>query len=92
MEYRRWFVSGRVQGVFFRESTRRKAISLALDGYARNLEDTRVEVAAAGPRESLDELEAWLWQGPPLSKVSGVEGGPCKPEEIAVSLDGFTTR
>jgi len=92
VEYRRWFVSGRVQGVFFRESTRRKATSLALNGYARNLEDGRVEVVAAGSKESLDELEAWLWQGPPLSKVSGVDGGPCQPEEIAPGLDGFRTQ
>jgi acylphosphatase len=92
VEYRRWFVSGRVQGVFFRESTRRKGRSLVLDGYARNLDDGRVEVVAAGSAEALADLEAWLWQGPPLSKVSGVEGGPCQPEEITVDLDGFSTR
>lgn len=91
VEYRRWFVSGRVQGVFFRESTRRKARSLALDGYAHNMDDGRVEVAAAGPTEALAELEAWLWEGPTLARVSGVDGGRCQPEDFAVTLDGFST-
>ncbi len=91
MEYRRWFVSGRVQGVFFRESTRRKARSLALDGYAHNRDDGRVEVVAAGPAQALAELETWLWQGPPMAQVSGVDGGPCQPEDIATTLDGFRT-
>jgi acylphosphatase len=91
VEYRRWFVSGRVQGVFFRESTRRKARSLALNGYAHNLDDGRVEVVAAGSSEALAELETWLWQGPTWARVSGVDGGPCQPEDIAVALDGFRT-
>lgn len=92
VEYRRWFVSGRVQGVFFRESTRRKARSLALDGHARNLDDGRVEVVAAGSAETLAQLETWLWHGPPLARVNGVDGGPCQLEDIVVVLDGFRTR
>ncbi len=67
---KRYFISGEVQGVNFRWATAEHARSLGLKGYARNLPDGRVEVLAAGARESLDRLERWLWQGPPLAKVS----------------------
>jgi len=66
-------VYGRVQGVWFRDSTRREAERLAITGYAINLPDGNVEVLAWGVPESLRELEAWLQRGPPLAKVSKVE-------------------
>lgn len=72
-EVRRWLVSGRVQGVFFRESTRRQAEPLDLSGRAVNLPDGRVEVVAAGSARALDELEAWLHDGPPAARVETVE-------------------
>ncbi|MGY6553470.1 MAG: acylphosphatase [Wenzhouxiangella sp.] len=72
-ELRGWRVSGRVQRVFFRESTRREAVGLGLAGYAVNLADGRVEVAAQGRSEALDQLEAWLHQGPQMARVDGVE-------------------
>jgi acylphosphatase len=65
-------VGGKVQGVFFRASTRDKALALGLDGYARNLADGRVEVVAGGSDEALRELEQWLWQGPPAAHVDDV--------------------
>lgn len=65
-------VSGRVQGVFFRASTRAEALRLGLEGSARNLADGRVEVIARGPDEALRELERWLWQGPPAARVEDV--------------------
>jgi acylphosphatase len=68
----RFVVSGRVQGVFFRASTRAEALRLGLGGSARNLPDGRVEVIAIGPEESLSALERWLWQGPPAARVEDV--------------------
>lgn len=71
---RRFYVSGRVQGVFFRASTSRKARELKLTGFARNLADGRVEVVACGQDAALDQLESWLWQGPAASSVDDVSG------------------
>jgi acylphosphatase len=65
-------VSGKVQGVFFRASTRHEALRLGLDGHARNLADGRVEVVVCGTDEALLELEQWLWQGPPAARVDDV--------------------
>ena len=72
----RFLVSGRVQGVFYRASTRTQAQQLGLTGHARNLPDGRVEVLAYGPADALDALERWLWQGSPASEVEGVERSP----------------
>ncbi len=69
---RRCFVSGRVQGVFYRASTRERALELRVGGYARNLPDGRVEVLAVGEAESVTELIQWLWKGPPTARVSQV--------------------
>jgi len=69
----RFFVSGRVQGVFFRQSAVNEATRLGLDGYAKNLRDGRVEVLACGEVELLAQLETWLQQGPPMATVYGVE-------------------
>lgn len=70
MDAARFFVSGRVQGVFFRASTRAEALRLGLSGYARNLADGRVEVFAQGDPEALDVLDSWLRVGPPLARVA----------------------
>jgi acylphosphatase len=63
------FVSGRVQGVFFRASTVEVAKKLGITGWVRNLNDGRVEVVAEGSKEKLDELIGWLKKGPILAKV-----------------------
>ena len=68
-----FLVSGRVQGVFFRASTREQALRLGLRGHARNLADGDVEVIAAGDARALDRLEAWLRTGPPNAHVTRVE-------------------
>ncbi|MBE1158762.1 acylphosphatase [Dyella acidiphila] len=68
----RFLVSGKVQGVFFRASTREEALKLGLQGHARNLPDGRVEVVAGGTPEALQALEQWLWQGPPAAQVDEV--------------------
>jgi acylphosphatase len=90
-ECRRWLVSGRVQGVFFRESTRRKATKLALSGQAVNLPGGQVEVIASGESESLDQLEQWLHDGPPQARVDQVETLPAPAPEM-VPQAGFRTR
>jgi acylphosphatase len=68
----KFIVSGKVQGVFFRASTRTRAVELGLGGYAKNLQNGDVEVLATGSHEALDELERWLLIGPPLARVEHV--------------------
>lgn len=68
----RFIVSGRVQGVFYRASTREQALALGLAGHARNLPDGRVEVLASGAVVALDALEHWLRRGPPAAQVEAV--------------------
>jgi acylphosphatase len=69
---RRCFVSGRVQGVFYRASTRQRAQELDCRGYARNLPDGRVEVLAVGAPAAVHALVEWLRQGPPAAHVTEV--------------------
>jgi acylphosphatase len=66
-------VAGRVQGVFYRASTRQRAIELGVTGHARNLADGRVEVLACGCPTAVAALWDWLWQGSPASQVTVVE-------------------
>lgn len=69
----RFLVSGKVQGVWFRASTRDEAARLGIDAcHATNLSDGRVEVLATGDTAVLDALQAWLQQGPPLARVDQV--------------------
>jgi len=63
------FVAGRVQGVFFRAETRRKAIDLGLQGWVRNLADGRVELLISGSAQALEQMREWLKTGPPLARV-----------------------
>ena len=81
-------VEGRVQGVFFRASTREKAERLNLVGSARNLEDGSVEVVAQGDPDAVAELIAWLWEGSKLSNVSAVAIEDMEPVR---TLQGFST-
>lgn len=67
------FVSGIVQGVFFRDHTRRWAGELGLCGWVRNLQDGRVEVVAEGPEEHVQALLSRLRRGSPRSRVEGLE-------------------
>ncbi len=67
------FVSGRVQGVFFRAHTKEAADRLGLSGFVRNLRDGRVEIVAEGEERALRELISFVRQGPPLARVTGVE-------------------
>jgi acylphosphatase len=68
----RFVVEGEVQGVGFRYFVRHRATVLGLGGRVRNLPDGAVEVLAQGTPRALAELEAALWRGPSLAKVSRV--------------------
>jgi acylphosphatase len=83
------FVSGRVQGVFFRAHTRDLAQKLGLSGFVRNLPDGRVEVVAEGPEEKLQELIEFCHRGPPLAHVTNVE---IHWEEPTGEFRGFSVR
>lgn len=89
IDCRRCRVSGRVQGVFYRASTERRATDLGLAGYVRNCADGTVEVVMHGPVAACDDLEAWLWEGPPSARVEAVQ---CETESEPPTGTGFTTR
>lgn len=65
-------VTGHVQGVFFRATTKDIADQLNLLGYAKNLEDGSLEIMVIGNEESIDQLIRWCWQGPPAARVENV--------------------
>jgi len=67
------FVSGRVQGVFFRDHTQRWASSLHLRGWVRNLRDGRVEVLVEGNKDRIESLISKLEEGPPAARVDKAE-------------------
>ncbi|WP_298188275.1 acylphosphatase [uncultured Pseudomonas sp.] len=82
------YVSGRVQGVYFRQATAQQAEQLALDGWVRNLVDGRVEVLFEGEEAAVAELADWLQQGPETAEVSGLE-----LQELALQgIAGFIVR
>ena len=84
---RRVLVAGRVQGVAFRWSAQTRARELGLDGWIRNLRDGRVEawIEAEAASGALEEMLAWLAEGPPLARVDA-----CEVTEVpAVGERGF---
>ncbi len=85
---RKWCVSGRVQGVGFRNYIQKHARKLNLNGYAKNLADGNVEVYAVGDLSSLDSLSGYVRRGPMLAEVRTID------EQIAgpVRYDGFQIR
>jgi acylphosphatase len=86
---RRFIVSGRVQGVFYREAAKTEATRLGLNGYAVNLNDGKVEVVVEGDPTSIELMSRWLRQGPPRAAVTDVEaGGFGAPEGVS----GFSVR
>lgn len=74
-------ISGKVQGVFYRDSTRVQANQLGLGGWVRNLDDGRVELKAFGADHQLQKLVSWLEQGPMLARVSDVQVLPIPYEK-----------
>ena len=69
---RAFLITGRVQGVFFRDSTKKVALKLGLQGSAVNLSDGTVKVCLRGESEDIDLLEKWLHKGPELAQVESV--------------------
>ena len=65
-------VVGRVQGVYYRMTTKERAQTLGVNGYAKNMPDGSVEVIAHGHRDDVAELMQWLWQGPSGARVTAV--------------------
>jgi acylphosphatase len=88
MSARRFTVKGRVQGVWFRESTRRYAEPLGITGHAVNLPNGDVEVLAFGETAALDALEKWLHEGPPMARVTEVVASDTTPTDTPT---GFRT-
>jgi acylphosphatase len=84
----RFLVSGRVQGVGYRYFAERSARETGVTGWARNLDDGRVEVHANGTPAQLEDFEAKLWQGPRFADVRSVESS----ETPVLELSGFHIR
>jgi acylphosphatase len=79
-------ISGTVQGVFYRQSTKEMAKALELTGLVKNLPDGSVYIIASGSKVKLDMLVAWCRKGPPKARVTGI-----KVEEIALQqFDQFS--
>ncbi len=83
------FVSGKVQGVFFRSNTRDKAEELNLKGWVRNLADGRVEAVFEGEERNVEKMVEWCSKGPEYARVEDVEviSEPYKGE-----FNGFALR
>jgi acylphosphatase len=89
---RRCFVSGRVQGVFYRASTRQRAQELGCGGYAHNLPDGRVEVLAVGEPAAVHALVEWLREGPPAAHVTDGKCAEVALAELGELPSGFGMR
>jgi acylphosphatase len=77
---RRAVVSGRVQGVWYRDSARREADRLGVAGSATNLRDGTVQLEVEGPSASVDAFLTWAAEGPPRAHVSAVQVEELAPE------------
>lgn len=86
MSAARFYIAGKVQGVWFRASAREQALALGLRGYANNLRDGRVEVLAAGEDAAVERLAQWLHRGPPHARVDRVEREAAREDEAG---EGF---
>lgn len=82
------YVSGKVQGVYYRQSTQEEADRLDLDGWVRNLDDGRVEVLLEGEEDAVRELARWLERGPDKAQVTAVE----LSEQPLQGVTGFIVR
>ncbi|GGL54403.1 acylphosphatase [Halocalculus aciditolerans] len=82
------FVSGKVQGVFFRNTTRDNARELGVDGWVRNLDDGRVEAVFEGPEDAVSTMVSWCHEGSSRARVDDVSVEYTTPE----GEDGFEVR
>jgi acylphosphatase len=81
-------ISGRVQGVFFRDSLRRAAASRGVAGWARNTREGTVEAVLEGEADAVERVIEWARSGPSRAEVTGVEVDEQRPE----GLTGFEIR
>ncbi len=82
-------VSGRVQGVFFRQNTLEKAKALDLKGWVRNTDDGKVEAVFEGEKEKIEKILEWMRKGPPFARVDGLE---IKWEDYKGEFEDFKIR
>lgn len=75
------FVSGKVQGVFYRDTTKQVADKLSVRGWVRNLRDGRVEAVFEGADKTVEDMVAWCHEGSPLARPTHVERRDDEPEE-----------
>jgi acylphosphatase len=87
----RFFVSGQVQGVFYRSSARAEAERLGLAGWVQNLADGRVEVLAVGSASEVAELAMWLEHGPPGARVDAIDSELADADDYE-ALQGFRSK
>lgn len=80
-------VSGRVQGVWYRQSTKQQALAHHVTGWAKNLPDGRVEVRLCGEPKDVAVVLSWLAEGPDMARVDGVVSS----EVECVDIVGFST-
>ena len=92
MTSRRYVISGRVQGVGFRYFVQSVAVRESIRGWVRNLEDGRVETAAAGEAEAMERFERALRQGPPAARVDRVDLDETFPMSANDTRSGFHIR
>lgn len=75
-------ISGKVQGVFYRDTARRQAQLAGITGWAKNLFDGKVEIMASGKNDVVESFVTWLWEGSPTSRVDNVEWQQVSYEEF----------
>lgn len=80
------YISGKVQGVYFRDYTRKKALALEVSGWVRNLPDGRVEAVFQGDEDKVKAMLEWCWEGSPRSQVKDMQ---VEDLETAENYTGF---
>ncbi len=82
------FISGKVQGVFYRANTKEMAAQIGIDGWVKNLNDGRVEAVFEGERKDIEKIIDWCWEGSPQANVEDIDVSWEGPNGI----DGFEIR
>lgn len=83
---RRCLVSGKVQGVYYRQATLEKARDLAITGWVRNTTSDQVEALLCGDTEDVEAMLEWLWEGPPAARVDHVESASLPWQEYTTFM------
>jgi len=82
-------ISGKVQGVWYRATTKEKAKELGIKGWVRNTSDGKVEAVFEGDQNNIEEMIKWCKKGPNLANVIDVD---VNPEELSEEFEGFNIR